>query len=264
MENNGKQGKPRSKEYPANSINQAIEFIEKFKMFPRNKSISYSVAAQEFGVKPSAKSFAYKLSSAKQFGLISTSSGTFNITELGLEFMFPTKKEEQLKVIKKQCLENSAIYRDLIESYEGRPMPDEVTLSNILVQHYGIVPTVSRKAAEVFIQSVNEAKLIISGVLDLNIDEDTSNIEAEENEVVEPTKLEEYTKPEEPIKLRKIVETYNDNEIQTDSGYESLVIPLGNRKNAILRFPSDINNKQVGFISNMIKLTLDQLCGDEK
>lgn len=248
MDNKEKQIKQKSKEYPAYSINQAVEFIEKFKFFPRNKPIAYSAAAEVFGVKPSTKSFSYKVSSAKQYGLITTSAGTLKITELGNEFLFPTKSENELKKIKKQCLENPTLYKELIDSYKGKPLPELRLLSNILVQSYGIIPTVSENAAEIFIQSVNDAELMVAGVLDF----EDNNTEFDKNEN-ENEKVEEVNE--------SVISNYEA--IQNNNIYQPLVIPLGNQKNAILKFPTEMTKKQSKFIVDVIKLTFDQIYGDE-
>lgn len=249
LENNiEKQIKQKSKEYPAYSINQAIEFIEKLKFFPRNKPIAYATAAEELGVKATTKSFTYKVSSAKQYGLITTSAGTLKITDIGNEFLFPTKSEMELKNLKKQCIVNPTLYKELIEAYNTKPLPELRLLSNILVQSYGIIPKVSENAAEIFIQSANELDLIVAGVLDLE----------ETNPNVEENKLDK--EKEQSTDIKSVVLS-NEN-MQSNEEYESLVIPLGNQKNAILKFPGEITKKQSNFIIDIIKLTFNQIYGE--
>ena len=58
-----KKTKPKSKEYPAVTLDQAIDFVKKFKDYPVSKPISYDVAAKECGVSSSTKSFRYTISS---------------------------------------------------------------------------------------------------------------------------------------------------------------------------------------------------------
>ena len=75
MDANEKKSKPKSREYPAVTLDAAVAFVEKFRDYPQNKPISYDVAAETCGVKATTNSFKYTLSSARQYGLISTSSG---------------------------------------------------------------------------------------------------------------------------------------------------------------------------------------------
>ena len=66
-----KKTKQKSKEYPAVTLEQAIDFTRRFKDYPKSKPISYETAAKECGVSVGTKSFRYTISSAKQFGLLS-------------------------------------------------------------------------------------------------------------------------------------------------------------------------------------------------
>lgn len=65
MDANEKKSKPKSREYPAITLNTAITFVEKFRDYPQNKPISYDIAAERCGVKATTNSFKYTLSSAR-------------------------------------------------------------------------------------------------------------------------------------------------------------------------------------------------------
>lgn len=69
MDANEKKSKPKSREYPAITLNTAITFVEKFRDYPQNKPISYDAAAERCGVKATTNSFKYTLSSARQYEL---------------------------------------------------------------------------------------------------------------------------------------------------------------------------------------------------
>ena len=123
--------KARSREYPAYTLNETIEFLKNVKDFPKDKAIGYDTVAEQIGVKSCTKSFLYKISSARQFGLITVSARTITLTANAYEILFPTKSEKELNEIKKSCFATPSIYRELIESYSGKELPNEKTLKNI-------------------------------------------------------------------------------------------------------------------------------------
>ena len=45
MDAKEKKSKPKSKDYPAYTLEKTVEFVSKFKDFPPNKPIAYDVAA---------------------------------------------------------------------------------------------------------------------------------------------------------------------------------------------------------------------------
>ena len=84
-----KKTKPKSREYPAVTLDTAIAFVEKLKDYPQNKPISYEFAASTCGVKTTTNSFKYTLSAAKQYGLIATSAGkTITLLDPAKQFTF--------------------------------------------------------------------------------------------------------------------------------------------------------------------------------
>ena len=121
MENQEKKTRIKSKEYPAITLNQAIEFIEKLKDLPMSKPISYELAASTIGVSANTKSFRYAISAAKQYGLISTSSGNkIAFLEPAKKLLFPTEDAISISKIKFQCFTAPKIYSELIQEYEGK------------------------------------------------------------------------------------------------------------------------------------------------
>ena len=248
----------RSKEYPGVTINQAIEFVNMLKEFPMNKPLAYEAAAKTLNTSVNTKSFKYKLSAAKQYGLISTSSGkNFSFLEAAKRFVFPHESEVELKNLKKKCFSNPTLYNELIKDYEGKALPSENTLSNILISQYGIAPAASANAAATFLQSADQAGVIVSGVLDIS--------EALVDNIGGGTGEEESTGNERVIEPNTIQREHNETNIIREKEeitiQETFRIPLGGKESASLHFPENMSKETAQYLNFMIYQMLKNLYG---
>ena len=248
----------RSKEYPGATINQAIEFVVGLKDFPMNKPLAYDVAAKALNTSVNTKSFKFKLSAAKQYGLISTSSGkTFSFLEVAKHFIFPHETEKELGRLKKKCFENPTLYAELIKDYQGKSLPSENILANILVSQYGIAPAASQNAATTFLQSAEQAGVIISGVLDLS-DAPEDGIE----EMYKEDYIDNESTSEVCVSNEKKKECVMDIKAKEElSNQEIFRIPLGGKGNATLYFPENMSKETAQYLNFMIYQMLKNLYG---
>lgn len=262
METKQKVKKPKSKEYPACSFDDAISFVEKLKNYPVRQPITYSIAAKEHGfASVNTKSFKYRLSAAKQFGLLTTASGeTLILTDWAYDLVMPTKSKEEIDAIKLQCFQNPKLYAELLNSYEGKSLPPQSTLENLLVQSYGIVPSVKEVAAKTFRDSAIQAGAVtVSGVLS-----------TENRAVSECVSVEQSTTNNNVD--NKNGDIHNDNGISsiigekrsTDLNLETLIIPLGNQRKIILQYPFDISENEAKFTESIIAQSLKYASGENK
>lgn len=238
-----KKSKPKSKEYPAVTLEQAIDFVKKFKDYPRGKPISYDVAAKECEVSSATKSFRYAISSAKQFGLISTSTGlTFTLLEPAYRLVRPTESDAALKALKIECFSSPKLYSQLILDYTGKSLPSVGTLENLLVNYHQIMPAVAKGAAQKFIDSANELGIVQNGVLCLDNEiEAVASIQiADEDEVCADDK--------------------NNIAIDTLTADEKhefaapLNISFGDERRAMLYMPIDATKEDAEYVKDMISL----------
>lgn len=250
----------RSKEYPGATLNQAIEFVVGLKDFPMSKPLTYDAAAKALNTSINTKSFKFKLSAAKQYGLISLSSGkTFSFLEISKHFLFPHESEKEIEKLKKKCFSNPTLYAELIKDYEGKSLPLGSTLANIFISQYGIAPAASESAAFTFLKSAEQAGAMISGVLNLSED-----IENDMGEKTEEDKDIDDEKGLRQVEYNEKKQDYTNNNVISvieSSNQETFRIPLGRKENATLNFPESMSKETAQYLNFMIYQMLKNLYG---
>ena len=246
MDAKEKKSKPKSKEYPACTLEKSIEFVAKFKDYPPEKPISYDVAAKECNVSATTKSFASTLSAARQFGLIVTSTGrSFTLLPAALRLVRPTESANALRALKIECFSSPKLYSELITSYSEKSIPSVSTLENIMVTYHGILPAAAKKAAETFIDTANEVGVVQNGILDLNVkpvEEQTAPVVSEvKNETTNTESISKETSPSEDL-------------AHTGEFASPLNISFGNKRRAVLYMPIDATQDDAEYVKDMIAL----------
>jgi len=253
MDTFDKQSKPKSREYPAITLNAAIDFIEKLKDYIPHKPISYEIAAKACGVKTTTNSFKYTLSSARQYGLISTSTGKIiTFLEPSKQLTRPTEGTEALQMLKIECFKTPKLNGELITQLNKHSVPSIKTLENILVNQYGIMPAAVNVAATTFLETAEQIGIIQNGILDLDIDNHPKNsMHQEELEDLSGTSV----APSLPI-LKP------DMPIETSEEFAApLNISFGNERRAILYMPVDASQDDAIYVQEMISLMFKRVYG---
>lgn len=150
--------------YPKTSWNDCLEFVRTIADF-HLKTVSYKEVAKKYGVNnTSTKSFVARISSCKQFGLITTTGGdVIQLTETAKRLLFPTG--EDMRPVELACFSMPPLYSKLIAVYDGKALPSQDILANILMSNHRIQPTVKDAAAKFFIESAGQLNLIKGGIL---------------------------------------------------------------------------------------------------
>ena len=246
MDSDVKKSKPKSKEYPAITLNKAIEFVKKFKDYPLGKPIAYDVAAKELGVSSATKSFRYSISSAKQFGLIATSTGqTFTLQEAANFLIRPTTEAETtIKAIKNKCFSTPQLYNKLIHEYDGKSLPSVGTLENVLVTYHQILPAVAKVAAQKFIDSAVELGIVQNGVLCLSVE-----VEEKDSKELTVNSVNDSSIDENSVGATNVL---LDTEMCEFAA--PLNIPFGDKRKAVLYMPLDSKKEDAEYVRDMILL----------
>jgi hypothetical protein len=256
-----RQNYEKSKLYPANTLNESIELLEKIKDLPLKLPVSYDTLAGRYGLKSAnTKSLLYRISAAKQFGLITTSGSAVKLTEVGKKILFPQDASETRK-LKKQCFQQPMLYQNLIKIYENKGLPSQIALENILLRDHGIAQSSKTVAAKVFLETIAELDLAPTGVLTLEEDDyyaisngfssENNNSEDVANESKDNSQFCEFDVAA-PISKALPLE-------QND--YEQLVIPLGNKRKAIINMPSDAVADEAEYVKDMLAVMFKKLYG---
>lgn len=255
MDAKEKKSKLKSKDYPAYTLEKAIEFVSKFKDFPPNKPIGYDVAAKECNVSATTKSFVYILSAARQYGLIATSTGrSFTLLPAATRLIRPTETSGALQLLKVECFSNPKLYSELISSYSGKSVPAPSTLENVLVTYHGILPAVAKKAAQTFIDTANEVGVVQNGILNIDIE-----LIEERDESATPE--EKNKAPNTELILEEIPPATDLTPV--DKFAAPLNISFGDKRRAILYMPIDATPDDAEYVKAMIALMFKKVYGVE-
>lgn len=197
----------KSTQYPGASWSASVNLIETIKKNFNGAAVSYSDLASAYNVSPSTKSFTGKLSGAKQFGLIETSSGAVSLTEDGRKYLYPTSENCRIELAYK-CLKRPKLFSDLIDRYNGKPLPTKELLGNILMNEYQILQQVKDNVASIFLDSMEQCGFKNNGLLKFSIDEHEELIEDDSNLNVDTTSEKNISTISQTLNLETIKITY--------------------------------------------------------
>lgn len=160
---NPKGSKARSRLYPRYDLEEAIKLIQILSKLGR-KNVSEKSVAAETGKSITNSSFLGRVSSAKQFALISKDGGKLSLTQLGNEIMFPLDDVTKADAIRK-AFTMPTLYKELIDAFGGTKIPEYASLGNRLLNDYGIEAGAKDIAAKNFVRSAEYAGVIQNGIL---------------------------------------------------------------------------------------------------
>ena len=156
----------RSARYPSAPWNECIDFIRKLDGLGA-RPVSLEILSQACGIKnPKTKSFQGKISSARMFGLIDVKSGTVSLSNEGHALLYPT--EPDIRPLELELFARPRLYKDLLDTYEGKSLPRRDLFENILVKDYSLSDISKKRAAECFIASAEELGILVNGVISYN------------------------------------------------------------------------------------------------
>ncbi len=236
--------------YPAVTIDDCIEFVKVVDSF-KSKTVAYKVVANHFGLSSvTTKSFTQKIGSSKQYGLINTSSATIQLTDLARNILYPTSAD--IAGVKKECFSLPPLYVSLIQEYEGKAIPDEALLANILMSKYNISKAAKENAAKVFINNAEKLGYIKAGIFSV------TNGDASENDIVERVdNIDSTQESDAPVNNDEQVHPgdYKSNNSNT-SDYIIQKYPVESGKIAQIIIPIDSTEDDLLMIRDMLDVVL--------
>lgn len=161
-----KSKREKSSLYPPANIEDTYNFIQLVDKLG-GKSVSYDTISSSMGVSDRTKSFLYRLSSAKQYGLITTGGRAVQLTELAKKILYPTENNKPSALLR-ECFDKPDLNAKLIERFSNKALPIKAQLSNILMNEYSIIKTAKDNAASCFIESADYLGYLKNGILTLN------------------------------------------------------------------------------------------------
>lgn len=155
--------KEKSRPYPATTWSDCKALLERIRSLGVD-AVSADALASEYGLSSSrTKSFQYRISTAKQYGLIDIRSQTISVTEAGRDILYPV--EEDVRLLELRCFVNPLLNKMLVQKFDSKSLPRTDLLENTLVKECGVVEGAKKRAAECFISSAKELGILSGGVL---------------------------------------------------------------------------------------------------
>lgn len=229
--------KEKSAMYPAFTLKETIETFIKTIDSLGGKKASVDLVASTMGVSSSTKSFSKKLSAARQYGLISLSKGTIELTDLANDILYPKDDNVELLLIEAFC--KPPVYEKLINRFKGRALPNSLMLSNLLLDpEFSITKSVKDLVVDKFLENCKELNLLKNGILEFgdektNITEEKEIANVDNNEIVLPR-------------------TITDENI-----YQEMSIPIPGKKAPIkILIPSECDSTDYEFLKKYVEVVL--------
>lgn len=149
----------KSRPYPPYSLEDALRFITTIEKLG-GRTVSESLLLKEIGIKqPRTKSFWGKVTSAKQFGLLTVDGENYTLTEKARLILRP-KDDDSKKTVLRESFLNPELYKELYEKFNGQQLPTVETLANVLYHDHGLNVNVSMDASKAFIESAKYVNLL--------------------------------------------------------------------------------------------------------
>lgn len=236
---------PREKStlYPYYDLKESVEFAKLVQGIAGKGSASEDALAAELKVTVRTKSFTYKVSSARQFGLLSKTNEGLQLTDRAKRIINPVNEETDVPALLKEAFQLPPLYNKLIAKYNGVKLPALQSIANLLCNDHGITVVAKERAAKVFVNSAQYAKVVDSdGILiakerDIYPDEEENKIQTPQKDFSSPTDI-----VDQPLTLEKQLE------------YQTVQLALSGGRNAKLVVPRDITSKEVDRMKKLIDL----------
>lgn len=146
----------RSARYPGVPLDEALEFCARIDARGLD-GLPAATLAEGLGYSNvRTNTLSARLSSARQFGLMTLENDRYTLTPLARAILHPIDPS-QLPRLHREALREPPLYASLASRYAGRRLPDAATLANVLYHQDQITATAKRVAAESFLASVRFA-----------------------------------------------------------------------------------------------------------
>jgi hypothetical protein len=144
--------------YPQTYLRKCLTFAEAVKAYGGGKAgVDKSLIGSQQSLSGSALSV--MLASAKCFGIIDGTGGTYRLTEDGNRYFFPTSDGERRQA-ELAFLATPPAYKFIIGRFDGDRLPTVEILANLLTREGLAPPSWSARAASFFAHSASELGVV--------------------------------------------------------------------------------------------------------
>lgn len=244
----------RSVLYPGTTWSDCMDLVHKVDAL-KLKTVAYSEIAKAYGLhSASTKSFMRRISTAKQFGLIKTEEQTIQLTDIATKIIYPISDgSNNLPMV---CFANPPLYRQLIDKYNDKALPNTVTLSNVLMAEFKIAKSVKEQVAQCFLSNADELGLIKGGVLIYHPEDGDKHQVEEPKENIEIAPMQEDVFSSDTSVSPKLFQGPSDS-----SDYFKIEIPVESHKIAYIHIPIDATVDDAEMIRDVLAVVLKRKFG---
>ncbi len=151
---------PKQAKYPRHSVEKALRIPKAILEQNGGHASTPSQAAGYLGLKTPKGPFAVEIGSAKKYGFLdSPEAGKIQPTELARRILRPKSQEDQLEAYREAVLKAPDI-SDVYKHYRGENIPQDTFFKNTLVDTFGIPEADVADFKQIFLESLQVAKLI--------------------------------------------------------------------------------------------------------
>jgi hypothetical protein len=241
----------RSAENPAISIEKGISFVDSI---AKNFSPTQWVTREDIEAVLKSKGLHRPIAATVQYGILSRNKNLYQISPTYKELINPISESEVQK-IKIQFFRSPKLYSDLIEKYNGHVVPSDLKVH--LIRFHNIASNASNGVAELFFQNAKFAGIISDNNI-LNVPIITDTIDIKPTTITDKPLDRIYDtedKGDNNLSLKKEEDEKNRikllSEVNNPITYK---IPLSEKKNAVLTYPNELNEKDIQILKKYIEL----------
>lgn len=226
--------KEKSALYPYYDLKESLDFTKVVQRLAGKGMATEELLAAELGNSKTTKSFRYKISSARQFGFIVKTKEGIQITNRARQILNPVN-ESDIHELLKESFTLPPLYKKLIKTYDGEQLPKIDSIANLMYTQLNIARAVKDRAAKIFINSANFAKMI----------DESGKLSTTEDEYPDENRTED--------KLDDFIEKPT-SETDVSIDYQKVQMALAGGRNAKLIVPRDISIEDVERMKKLIDL----------
>ena len=231
----------RSASYPGFTIEYILNFIGGVsKNFPTNQVLT----AGDISAVTKVKTVHRIIAAALQYGLLVKAKNGYQISQAYMDYINPVSPDERKNLLL-SFFKSPKLYSDLIEKFNSHVLPPE--FKSILIRFHKIAQGAVDEVAGIFIKNA-EFVGVLNGanILDVSVQSNINEaINTADDSKVEPLiapKPEQHT-TESAIRL-----------LEQFGGQEDIKIVLTESKYCFIKYPKNINEKDVLILKKWIEL----------
>jgi len=178
---NQKSKKIRSVAYPAISLEQALNLVEKLRKNAGPGPYNRLSASEGLGYSGVSGTSAARVAALAHFGLLTKKGGTYRQGELADKILLPnTETEKQLAIT--EAAKTPKLYSKLIEKFSGQALP--LMLKNLLAREFKVNERVAGEVEGNFRASMEFAGILKNGILSADLHDSQGVRRASESQTV--------------------------------------------------------------------------------